>query len=874
MQMAKLSGRICRQCAEIRLSNSAGPSRGMSILSRRRQKRNMSAQASMAPSQQLDMDQFPFQQMPPRSWNPIDWEGKGKAVAEKEVQQIFSSLIDRKGKGRAVEEVTTSNRQTVDRFDYEVFKSEESEFAHLFAPKTASLSLNLMQKHCNELKDIDTSYQLRLITWLIDLTKTPKNDVLPHERRWHVSVYRRARLEKKQGIQPEIGTMPTSIDLLCADLLREELQRDFSHGDVGSLRKLAFQALRRNGFRTVQAIEDMLQEDETFNAIERSRSSLNFFLRMKECFFIGQAKRGQWFEVWQQKDEIIALLRRQKDLGQLFKRDTNDNWRMDVVLMKSLSARCAYHVTQRRRVSRSLRVDLASDKYYMKQVSVLQEELKEIYGEITDKCLTNFILGLKRGLDSQSDLHNLSLIDYFDRLALTNLAQRLFEERCQGKNKPSAELLEGMLALEVNWERHCRAYRGMRGGIRMRDQAKKHHENAKGILQLLSEHHHRVATTTTGSAPLATRRQVMEDLQGKAMAMHISIKLLLSRGDLTDGLQRLQDYLDTVRPDEDYFHLTGARFMPSMHSQQATTAKSMMKSRRLTRGSFVSIALELNKGDAQDKGQYIPVLLQLIKDSIERGVWDPWPIKKNTTRKRVRFINFRPHLVDPTGDLSALCNRLLAMCKPVSAVHRDSVVPGYTITDSSLASIYYLVLEGIALLHKTMESRIGLLQEKGLVNLPENITRSRNTLRDIFVERGASSAQCIWAALSNPSEKDLIAPRLEFLFEQIFVPLCLPKKGWTSAELAIKQEWPSHANSFSMKNQVLALFEEAYQKRLKVAPFGDGPSALSSLSEEGRGRTMSRAILRHRQRRIRLKERKSIAKERRLSRALFDRTRR
>lgn len=855
MLSAKYSGRICRQCATEAAtrhrSTGAGSSRGLATFPRRRQRRNLSGQASMWPSQAPIEVPWPFCKLPLPPYPPvIDWSWKGKERALEEMPDVIQEEV--------VEEVVGEAQRVKRRVD--------SDRAKLFARGTSSVSLNLLQQHLAELQTRGVSSRLSLLLWLLDQSRAPVNDVGANKRKWHVNVHRRAELEHRRGIKPKWGTVPTSIDLLCADLIKRGDWRDLAEDDLPLLRSLCFRALRKNAFRTLQAVENLVEEDELHHSMDNWPGSPAFYLSLIECLLIRHAKRGEWEEVWQKREDVLKLLRRQKKIGQLHN-NPSDDWQLDIVLAKSLTAHCAhnYHAHQRDDTLKT-HLDLAQDEFYVKHITELIEQIKDIYGKISAKWLDNLFLGLIRGITLETRRDNWSLRDYFDRLSITNLAQRLFSEYCQNTDSPSPQLMYKMLALEMNWEHHCRAHKGDVGKERMLQLAEKHHDNVESIQCLLSEHERRAASKKC-STSLHIRRQLMEDLHAKAYATEISIKLLLSNGDYKTALERLQVYLGTIRPEEDYYHLVGGERSVDLQSKQKTTAKAMAGTQRLTRGSFVIVALHLERYSVQDKVQAIPLLLRLIKESIDRGVWDPWPLRSDATRKRLRLLKMQPHLVDPCAALSRLCSRLLAMCRPVIPVHRYDVSRGYTVVDMHLSGTFCKVLEGIALLHKTMESRLALLIQKRLLTLGEDRTRSRITMRDIFVRNTTSAAQCVWSILANPSESNMITSRLEMLFEQVFLPLGLPCIGWTSVRRALKQRWPPHAHNRELMQQVHALFERTLLKRHEVNDKTLNKGMYTSMGHDGIDQAQIRAARRLLHRRERFNDKKRIAKEKRCNRA-------
>jgi hypothetical protein len=99
---------------------------------------------------------------------------------------------------------------------------------------------------------------------------------------------------------------------------------------------------------------------------------------------------------------------------------------------------------------------------------------------------------------------------------------------------------------------------------------------------------------------------------------------------------------------------------------------------------------------------------------------------------------------------------------------------------------------------------------------------------------------------------------MELLFEQVFVPLGLPRIGWASARLALEQRWPPHARSTELVSQVHALFEAAVQKMHKMGDVGSNHTVASG-SGASKDRAKMRGIRRNLERRRKFKEKRMLA---------------
>lgn len=803
MQIGKSYGLLWRQHTSVHLQLPPFQSvyRNITIYTRRRQKRHLSGHAAIQGSMAVPLDVFPLTLVPPQLSLPFEWDLKGKEKAREEI------VVKKEVEMRREEHVQKSSQKPW------------SDFPSLYAPGTSSISLKLVQNYLAVTKSADIL--LRMLIWVLDQVEPPTSDVSRRSYKWTVNLYRKSAKENRRyqdlRFQTRFCTTSGSIDILCAEILKKEVSITFEYKQLRLLNIISERASQRGCYRTLQYIKSIVTSSENYEAIRLVKGHVNELVSMQERDIVGRAQRGEWEQVWKDRGIILAFLRQKKKLGEL-KDDVDDEWSLDVILLKSLVVYCMNDMQMRQNPSLRGRVDLARDQYYAEQIITLSQQMLQIYGQISDRWLYNFILSLARGVEpgARRKGRTLTLNEYLQRLPLTELAHALFLESCQKSHnhqthRSSLNVKHAMLALEMNWEYHCHSYMDASGRERMAEYARMHRNNIKFIINLLSNHEKQSMAGKVNATPHEVRRQVMENIKCQAIATHAFIRLSRGQYDWKMALEQCRKLLEGVHPDEYYYSLLDDEKSSTL-DQVKSTAKAMMMTRRLMRGSLMNLALYLDYATVRDKIDKVPEFLQVVNESISKGWWDPWPLREEKNRKQLNLIKAKAHIIDPPAALYKLMSRLLGMCSPVEPLHRHSARAGSLVKeDGQLASTFWTVLNDCTQWHRALKSRLELLDGRQFLVYPQESTRLRKLFREVFLRNGSSLARFFWALFVDPKEKHLILFRLRFLMEEIFLPLDIPGKGWTSARIALGQDWPSHVNDKDLKKSAWDAFQQAHQ---------------------------------------------------------------
>lgn len=660
-----------------------------------------------------------------------------------------------------------------------------------------------------------------------------------------MNVYRKADREVAQGRTGQVSTMPASIDILCAELLETELREKLvAERDFYRLGALSSHALQRNGPRTQQAVGDIITSKKWTEEEEPGQRTVAATLSVQEHTLIQRAKQGEHRVIWEQRRPILKLLRTQKSQGNL-RLAVREEWRLDAVLLKALIATCANtHASKRRTRFARLKLSVGGVQL-LRGVKMLYSEVQEIYDEVSDAWVTRFLIALARGVEPGvfGRRASLTLQAYLDLLPLVNYAQLLFKRHCDRSSQrgalPPARMIQAMLDLELNLVLHSKRLGSDQWKGSIARGAKARADTIEHIINLLALREKQEEQEVLDHSVRPGAGTVMSRLQSMAKATHTYVKAQLMRGDWVLALSSLHGLLGRIEPDERY--MVFFKDAPSEQDRCMLTARAMMSTRRLMRASFISTAVFLDDCPWEERQKGVVRLAELTRDSIERGLWDAWPLEGSRNNELHKPHNLRMQPIHPPDHLSSLFSRLLGMSRPVCPRKPNSVAAGYmAIQNGVSASTYWSVMECLSQSGTALQKRTALLREE---ELPASEEQALASLRTIFTRRGSSGAQCIWSLLAAAPDCATIMSRLQLLLHGVFVPFAVPRRGWTSARLALdqvlqseEQRWPLDVDTDPFKTQLQSHFDDAHSSMpsLDAVESAGVPASQSRLARRNR----------------------------------------
>jgi hypothetical protein len=751
-------------------------SRNISSIARRRLRRNLSGQAYNVSQLPMLDSYIPFPPLPPS----------------------LPTVSDRvRGKMREVDHELTH--------------------ANLLADDFSSISLKQVQEYIVSQHAEDVAPLMEVVYWILCSGLPLTNDVSKRKRRWKISIYRQAGREQLKQQRAMPPTILSSIDMLCAELLVKEMQRNMlSKANILMLEKLSAQAQKGSAARTLRVIGEILTKGGHSEDAESGA-----LLSMQEHQVIHQSMIGQWSLIWKQKEGIVKFLQKKKRRGALLRLGNSES-HMDTILLKSL---IDVHATlPHMRASRpSSKLHIHSQDKFLSDVEQLYTQIESIYGNVSDRWLTRLIITLSRTIEAGvwGRRTSQSFEDYRAQLPLMQWAQSKFELHCRrstekGKMAP-IYLLHAMLDLEVSLSYHCsRLTENEVGQGVILGQVQEHSQNIKEITAMLIEHEkeHELKMKAQVTPDFYS---TIKDAERRVKAIHTRIKLRLLQKNWKDAIESLQEMLDSIEPDECYHALLTTESMTALDKYRYT-AKATLQMRRLMRATFAGIAVHLDDCTMDIKMTGCSALARMIKYSVERGVWDPWSLQVNANNLRHSTSTFRVQPVHAISDLSSLLSRLLGMTRPVRLPDKHRVGPEYHILEEGRASMtYWHIVQQYSESHIALKKRIDALERQDLpITTRTGYRWVERIMRSMFTRDVTLAAQCMFSLYANKGEAAMVLPRLQALLYDIFIPLQVPRRVWTSARKGLENVKKETAAATTPETQVWTIFNEAHSMGAKA----------------------------------------------------------